>query len=440
MKILFVENRYKTFFWEAIAKRLEDKGYEIHWIIQNHLFVPKTGVCHFLDYPNNSSYSNFEVNLNLSKIIETSRGLRFFGIKKHQFIYSYYKNISILLEEIKPDLVFGESTLVHELLTIEICKNLEIMFLHPTSCRYPKDRLSFYRFDTLVPFGGETIENIDQVIESEISKIKSREIKPNYMYNFKNPEFKKKVTDRVRLILSYFFGERFNTPSPLIKYKLEKSKRARIKEWESISQKFIDKKNGFKILYPLQMQPEANLDIWGYPYYDQAELISFISNNLVEDEILYVKPNPKSKYEITGKLLDIVKKRDNIIPITHRLSMDSIFNRVDCFITVTGTISFEALISEKKALIFGLREFREVINNVYYVEESDFRYKLDYLKITPQSMLPNCSTDILGFLINNSYWGNIGDAYNTPHYFEKENMDRIESAFLNIIRKLEVIK
>ena len=53
--------------------------------------------------------------------------------------------ISNAIEKIKPDLVFGESTLFHELLVINACKSRGILYLHPSSCRYPTNRFSFYK-------------------------------------------------------------------------------------------------------------------------------------------------------------------------------------------------------------------------------------------------------------------------------------------------------
>ena len=41
MKVLFVENRYTTLFWEAIGYELEKEGHTVYWIVQNHYFAPK---------------------------------------------------------------------------------------------------------------------------------------------------------------------------------------------------------------------------------------------------------------------------------------------------------------------------------------------------------------------------------------------------------------
>ena len=50
--------------------------------------------------------------------------------------------IKEILEEINPNIVYGESTAFHELLTILNCKRKDILYLNPSSCRYPKGRFS----------------------------------------------------------------------------------------------------------------------------------------------------------------------------------------------------------------------------------------------------------------------------------------------------------
>jgi hypothetical protein len=57
-------------------------------------------------------------------------------------------------------------------------------------------------------------------------------------------------------------------------------------------------KNVFSILYPLHLQPEANIDVWGRPRRNQLESIQNIANNLKGSQILYIKPQPKIKIRI----------------------------------------------------------------------------------------------------------------------------------------------
>jgi len=42
-KLLFIENRQKTIFWEKLAVEFLDQGYEVYWMVQNHNLEPKVG-------------------------------------------------------------------------------------------------------------------------------------------------------------------------------------------------------------------------------------------------------------------------------------------------------------------------------------------------------------------------------------------------------------
>src|SRR5690606_3988020 len=86
--------------------------------------------------------------------IKSNRGLNYFEVENEDFIYHYDQQITTLINKIEPDLVFGESTAFHELLVIKACKQSNILFLHPSSTRYPSKRFAFYKFDTLTPFKG----------------------------------------------------------------------------------------------------------------------------------------------------------------------------------------------------------------------------------------------------------------------------------------------
>ena len=77
MKILFVENRYKTIFWEEIATRLIDDGHEIYWIVQNHFFKPKIGKSTILPYFKGQNIDSKRYSDNLNKIIRSNRGINY---------------------------------------------------------------------------------------------------------------------------------------------------------------------------------------------------------------------------------------------------------------------------------------------------------------------------------------------------------------------------
>ena len=54
-------------------------------------------------------------------------------------------------------------------------------------------------------------------------------------------------------------------PAPWVKRCIEQERKRNIARWNLLAEKQTGKldASGFKILYPLQMQPEANIDVWG---------------------------------------------------------------------------------------------------------------------------------------------------------------------------------
>ena len=128
MRILFIENRHKTYFYEPIAHALREKDYEIHWLIQNKEFLPsKDFTSHLIPYP--QSKIEFTRDEEIESLIRIDRQFNHFEKKDSSYFYYYNQKIAELLDIIQPDIVFGESTAFHELITIVQCKRKDILFL-----------------------------------------------------------------------------------------------------------------------------------------------------------------------------------------------------------------------------------------------------------------------------------------------------------------------
>lgn len=435
MKLLFIENRYKTFFFESITKELTVKGYEIHWLIQNKEFTPSSEFkLHSIRYPKGNY--KFVKDEAVETVIKSDRQLNHFDKKDTSYFYYYNEKIRKLLKKIKPDLVFGESTAFHELLTINNCKELDILYLNPSTCRYPIGRFSFYKYDTLEPYQGSKEILSKKDAEITIDQIVNRKTVPDYMKPIPVSN-NKKVKDQFKKVYSYIKGERFNTPNPLIKYKLEKLKVSNILEWDNIAVNSIDEDTKFKVLYPLQMQPEANIDVWGRKHRNQSKLISKIANQLPKNAVLYVKPNPKSKYELNKDIIKVIKENEKIIPLKHSSKMDAVLPKIDLVITVTGTIAIECILSNKPVVnlvntinneakncsYIDLKE-NELENQINKVKEDKF-YKLNISE----------KIDFINILNSSSYKGIVSDPFSDLNCLSEYNMNNIEKAFNDILNK-----
>ena len=128
--------------------------------------------------------------------------------------------------------------------------------------------------------------------------------------------------------------------------------------------------SGFKILYPLQMQPEANIDVWGRKYNNQLQLIKQLVGAAPEDVYLVVKPNPKSKYELSSDLIDYAEKNERIIVIHHDVPMIQVFQKIDLVVTVTGTIAMECIWANKPVLTL-IKTLHNNASNAVFLENTD---------------------------------------------------------------------
>lgn len=439
MKILFVENRYKTYFWENIAKELSDCGHEISWIVQNHTFAPALVNVHKVPYPaTKSQLENKEDNQDIYDFIRTTdRIINYFNGNKDHYSY-YYKEFMKIITEVKPDLVIGESTLFHELMIIDICKKNNILYLHPSSTSYPVGRFSFFLYDTKEPFNGsnETLSN--EECDLLIQNISNRKIVPDYMKKIdtKNSSYPSvgSLSDKWIIMSSFFKGEIYNTPSPLRKLIQDKKVKNVLNQWDKLSQNCsINLPNKNIVLYPLQMQPEANLDVWGNQFRDQTQLVKELATALPKDWYLVIKTNPKSKYEMNEALFEVAKNTNNIIPLHSNTSMKDIFDLSDIIVTVTGTVAVECLLVGKPLGLLGpsvvksfngcsnLQEPREIKDAITLIEHQQFK-----------TADINNKRNLMRKLVASSYKGLITDPVSNPNCLQQNNLDLIVQAILDV--------
>ena len=188
MKILFIENREKTWFWERVALYLKLQGFQIAWLVQNPLFQPRStsikSEIYVLPFPPKSNQppdaEALERVLKNNPEVLTDRGRIFFGAGASH--YEHYKSqISIALDSTKPDIVIGEATLFHELITIGLCRAKGLVYIQPMSNRYPSGRFSLFAFDTQIPIieSGESWELA--MVNKLVGRISSNTETPFYM-------------------------------------------------------------------------------------------------------------------------------------------------------------------------------------------------------------------------------------------------------------------
>ncbi len=351
MKLLFIENRYATWVYEAVAERLEAQGHEIHWLVQNPVFAPQWGHVQVMPFPAMSPEATGPGE-EFDWLARTDRGVLHFGATGSHYPH-YDAQVRGHLTEIQPDVIFGEATEFHELLVIRHAKALGIPYLSPNITRYPADRLAFLAYDSLTPVGGDgsTLSNADA--DRMLDGIRHRKVVPSYMRPVVSMPRNLpliKVMDKARITWGWLRGERYITPSPRRKLALNKAQRDARAKWEQHAAGQMDAWVALKasakpwVLYALQMQPEGNIDVWGTPWNDQAAIIQRAAKSLAGiGATLVVKPNPKSKYEMNARLNQVVSSTPNVLALPHATPMAEVFQHASLVLAVTGTVLMECL-------------------------------------------------------------------------------------------------
>ncbi|MCL5127256.1 hypothetical protein [Algibacter sp. L4_22] len=435
MNILFIENRYKTYTFEAVANLLKKEGHHVFFLIQNKDYTPKSDFSFFeIPFPKKEDLiKSYKVSQDVENVIASDRMQNFFKKKGTSYFYYYNKKIEEVLDSCKPDFVFGESTAFHELLTINNCKKKGVLYLHPSSCRYPKNRFAFYKYNTLEPYKGSNEDLSETEALTIINNIVDRSAKPDYMNVIKAPKLKG-IKDKIRKVKSFIGGDSYNTPNPIVKYNREKIKQKNIIDWDNFAEEKINKGNNFIILYPLQMQPEANIDVWGLKYRNQLQLIGDICNRLPENVKLVVKPNPKSKYELSKDLVDYVQNNSDIIALQHAVKMDDILVDLDLVVTVTGTIAIESILSNIPVITL-VKTLNNEQENCKFIDNLD--QIIPIIKLIQQKQFPKIDNTkkiaYLNRLNKTSYEGRVSDPFSFAGCFSEKNLTDILSAFKHVI-------
>lgn len=429
MKLAFVENRYKTLFWEALADELALLGCSVIWIVQNPVFTPQRENVYVIPFPRRRDLSVDKAVSGLDHIRRADRNINYFSGNDHHYAH-YHRLINAWLDREQPDLVIGESTLFHELLMVECCRERGIPYLHPSMPGYPGGRYAVYTYDSKETLGRSDGAPTAQECLALAEAIRKRERVPDYMQAPRvepmAPAYHapRSLSDRLIILRGYLSGERFNTPAPWRKVWLDLGVKRRLKEWAQLADRQVESVPGVRYaLYPLQMQPEANLDVWGQRFQDQAKLVIQLADALPDGWHLLVKANPKSKYELSTALMDALRNHPRLSAVPLGEPMGAVLERTSLVLTVTGTVAVECVLSGIPLVQFGPGVVMPGVGCVYAqapsqvgdvatsIDRGEFKIANDQDRI-----------ELVERLYTTSFPGKISDPMHTPGVMDSTNM------------------
>lgn len=142
------------------------------------------------------------------------------------------------------------------------------------------------------------------------------------------------------------------------------------------------------VFYPLHYQPEATTLPNGGIYSDQEYLIGLISKNLPENITLIVKEHPayfKTKaFDDFSKYRDLsfykrINNYENVRLIKTFSDTSELIKKSLGVITVTGTVAWEALLSNRYCMVFGTTYYKYLPNSLPVDNEETIFTSLNYM-------------------------------------------------------------
>lgn len=432
-KLLFVENREKTYFWRLVAKRLQADGFAVGWIVQNPIFgraLP--GKIYSLELPGKNAGSDHERQI--SPLLKTDRGKRFFGNGDSHYAH-YYMVIEEAIKDFQPDFVIGESTLFHELIAADVTEAMGAIYLHPTGERYPSGRFVIFRGTTQQVFRGSQSPMCEAAALSLATQIGQGSKGPDYMRKtgrLANLIQKWRwVRTRLRVWGGRLLGERFNTPPLTRKLALMRQTKRNIARWRAAATT-PDPNEPLPLLYPLQLQPEANIDVWGFAYHNQLALVQRLCASIPPDRKLALKANPKTYMEMSDAMLDHAIKSDKILLLPIEMTMPEAHAICEGAITVTGTIGFEAVCGRGRCLSLG-----HPILDAHFADFSADSPETAVAKLLADPVSgkgdPKLGSHLIDLFHRRSYAGRISDPVSDPTCLNAANIAMVTDALVSAL-------
>lgn len=362
MKLLFVENRYTTQVFERVATGLREQGHAVAWLVQNHRFAPRGWPqVHRLPYPGSADLQPLEAASRFAALSRIDRGIRYFGGTAEHYGH-YARHIAAVLDTVAPDVVFGESTQFHELITVALCRDRGIPFLHPAATRLPHGRITFLVGDTLETCLGSGELMPDAEAQDIVAAVADRRYVAFTNAAVSQPAVNAMANrlswagDKLVVLSGWLQGERYVTPAPWNKHRLERRRQAALVAIDTLAAPAsLDLATlGPYVLYPMQMQPETNIDVWGAPHHDQARIIADAATSLAASgHRLVVKLNPTAKYELLEPGLLQAMALPNVTVAPRAMAMAPLFRSASALLSVTGSVIYECIFASKPVYVLG---------------------------------------------------------------------------------------
>jgi len=378
-----------------------------------------------------------------------------------------------VLNKVNPDFLIIKTTDFHRnYLLTEICRAKNIKILMLTSSRLANRSSVTSQSDTIDYVSSDKIDNNIKINSFEELKEFFKKRSKSTMKSIGNaagmnyPQYKKilpgikwfttTVDKEFGKSYDHYGVTRWKGLSHYFSYSLKGRIRKNYIDNNSCKKIDLDKKF---IFFPLQVQPERNVDLDAPFYANQIEVVTSIAKAMPVDYNLFVKEHPSMRFRHWREINDYkeILALPNVKLINPSTKPDEFLENCELVITIAGSGGLEAMLYKKPAIVFvdtiyaslpsvhrltNLEDLPNVIRESLKTEVklSDVNILLNHLENNSFNFdLPGHYNEILakfhreGFMISDEI-----DMDELNLFFEKHK-DKYEILTMEHIKKIKII-
>lgn len=381
-RLVLIGNQKRTEFFERVAQFIDRDRTRISWIVvnakQRNTLLKEYPSDDVLYLPLSMDIDGGGSQLKINDLLYSDRRLKYIKETGQRYLKAIQGPIRTFLDEGIPTLVLGELTYSYEIVTFRLVQDAlpHCRWVSIFHTRTPANHFAFFEDESfsreIWPISGSAPNEGDEGDEA-------------YSYQDLNKNISRHFDSRgffLRKLWTFLSKEGFDPEDPTLKSsgrieKLRKNiphivNRITYRLTPKVGIDAIEKCRANSVIFPLHLQPEANIDTCGRYWDNQAETALKIWRQLGPDDVLFLKEHPVAignrGYSWYRRLL----RYPNIKLLDHRCSPSQIIDEIDFVFTVAGTMGMEAALAGGRVLCLAPTSY-DRLENVVSPTISDFR-------------------------------------------------------------------
>lgn len=453
MKVCFVTNHYKTFFFLAVAKRLEQWDVECVWVSTSRRWtdwllregVSPEDICDISTRGERWTSSPPSVlgelpEMQVGALILADRYLRTRPVHDAEaYLTMSWQLVREFLLKHSVDVALGEATYGIECLIAQLAPGVGVKYLVPHTVRHPADRFTLFQGWRQAKFASSHAPSSEDVTLAAqfVQEYSLRPEQPKYFHANQG-----RLKPRISWLGAPWRQHKLSRTDPYEWTRPTLSRIVRdhvsriwngqlIRKFPFVTLESVLQRGRPYVLLTLHRQPEASLDVLGYQFSSQVDLVRRLAQEIPSPHMLVVKEHSNGLGDRGWRFYRDIRKFPNVVLVDPFTSSLELMQNAAITLSVSGTSAYEAALQGLPAATFADMFFTEITlpGAPLRLEDGQLSSLLD---VGRRANLPK-RIDFVARLLANSRPGVIGSPFDTPGCMSSENVSLVAEGLMFLL-------